>query len=458
MFLHKSIRGCILICTIILSTTACQPTPEKSAVQEKGNLNAVINENAADKNNNGEEQAITTEEQKVAFNVTAAKGKFTVNVDAMAIKPKVKNIPVVNVVRNDFKEADIKKLCKAFFGNNDILLERSIDEMSKEELQKMIDNLKGNSADPDSKLIMSKDPNYIKKLENLMKTAPDKVDVKPVTDFKFKEDTEFKKENNKTFTAKGKTDDGKEGRIFINTSNSTSTCNFTAAENSNSGYYVSETNYNYEHGKPSEDLKNTCKYSKEDAQKLSDEVLKKLGVSNEYGVSFVENAAWVQSGTSGGNVKNYQGYMLHYTRKYEGISENYDTYDGSDSIEEVNSLPYGYEKLTFLVSDNGVVQFDWSSPMKVEKVQASNVKTLDLKNIEESFKKQIPITYAATSKTTSVRVSELRFGYMRVKNVNEPTKFTLVPVWDFISDMYGRSSLMTVNAMDGSILDRRYGY
>lgn len=458
MFFHKSIKGCVMICTIIFFTTACQPTPKKSAVQEKGNLNAVISKNAKDKNNNENEQTIATEAQKVNFNVTAAKGKFAVNVDAMAIKPKVENIPVVTVIRNDFKEADIKKLCNAFFGNNDIFLERSIDEMSKEELQKMIDDLKGNQTDPNSKLLTSKDPNYIKKLENLLKTAPAKVAAKPVTDFKFKYDTEFKKENNKTFSAKGKTADGKEGKILINTSNSASTCNFTATENSNSGYYVSETNYIYEHGKPSKDLKNTCKYNKAAAQKLSDEVLKKLGVSNEYGASFVENAAWVQSGTDGKNVKNYQGYILHYTRKYKGISENYDTYDGSDSIEEVNSLPYGYEKITFLISDNGVVQFDWSSPMKVEKVQASNVKTLDLKNIEESFKKQIPITYAATSKNTSVLVSELRFGYMRVKNVNEPSKFTLVPVWDFISDMYGRSSLMTINAMDESILDRRYGY
>ncbi len=463
MSFQKKIKGCALICSIILFTTACQPTPKQTAVDEKGNLNSVISKSTVKENNN---QAETETNQKIKFDITAAKGKFKVNVDAAVIKPKLTNIPVVTVLRDDFNNEDVETLCKIFFGENDVYLNRSDEELSKEELQRKIDELKSYESDSGSKEDVSKDgalkskpnSNYIKMLESLLKTAPDHVDVSPVTKFALRKDKGLEKENSKTFSGKGKTNSGSEGNILINTSNYSSSCHFDRTEENGEGYYVTETNYIAEHGKPSQDFQNTCKYSREEAEAMCNNVLTKLGVSADYGLSYFENAAWVQSGTGGDNVKEYAGYVLHYSRIYKGITENYDVYDGSDSIEEVNSLPYAYEKLSFLISDNGIVQFEWNSPMKVDKVRAANVKILDLNSIENSFKKQIPIARASTDKDTSVQVTELRFGYMRVKNVNEPSKFTLVPVWDFISDLYGRTSLMTINAMDGTILDRRYGY
>lgn len=461
MSFHKRMKGGALLCAILLLTTACQPTPKDSAVQEKGNLDSVISENTVDKNDNDKNQNVTEQEQKVVFQVTAAKDKFKVKVDATAIVPKVKNIPVVNVVRNDFSQEDIKNLCRVFFGDHDIYRERAYDEMSKAELQKVIDDLKNKAADaasnpnPDKESEIYSKPNYLKSLEALLKKAPETVDVSPITDFKYKQDQSL--ENSKSFSAKGESIYGEEGTINFYTSDYASSCQFDRSKEGANGYYASETNYIAEHGN-TPNFDNICNYSREEAQQLSNEILEQLKISDKYGLSYMENAAFIQYGSGGSNVKNYSGYLLHYTRKYDGINENYDVYDGSDSIEEVNSLPYSYEKISFLVDDSGVVQFEWNSPMKVDKIQATNVKTLPLKKIEESFKKQIPITFASTSKETTVEVSEIRFGYMRVKNVNQPNLFTLIPVWDFISDMYGRTSLMTINAIDGSILDRRYGY
>ena len=45
---------------------------------------------------------------------------------------------------------------------------------------------------------------------------------------------------------------------------------------------------------------------------------------------------------------------------------------------------------------------------------------------------------------------------MRVRSKNAPDTYELVPVWDFFTDDF--ESLLTVNAIDGTIIDRNYGY
>ena len=47
---------------------------------------------------------------------------------------------------------------------------------------------------------------------------------------------------------------------------------------------------------------------------------------------------------------------------------------------------------------------------------------------------------------------------MRVQNENNENDFTLIPVWDVFSTQLGDYSLVTVNAMDGSIITRENGY
>lgn len=53
-------------------------------------------------------------------------------------------------------------------------------------------------------------------------------------------------------------------------------------------------------------------------------------------------------------------------------------------------------------------------------------------------------------------VSKITLGYMRVRSMNAPDTYELIPVWDFFEGEF--DSLLTVNAIDGTIIDRDYGY
>ena len=77
----------------------------------------------------------------------------------------------------------------------------------------------------------------------------------------------------------------------------------------------------------------------------------------------------------------------------------------------------------------------------------------------------IAVKYANTQST--ITIENIRFGYARIAEQNRSGSSLLVPAWDFfgtISDFNGISrsdygtSLITINAIDGSIIDRGLGY
>ena len=87
----------------------------------------------------------------------------------------------------------------------------------------------------------------------------------------------------------------------------------------------------------------------------------------------------------------------------------------------------------------------------------------------------LSLTYLeGRSLTLRCDITQIRLGYMRVQCINDPTKLQLVPVWDFFgsrkidSEYDGETysdttdwptwSFLTINAVDGSIIDRSLGY
>ena len=66
------------------------------------------------------------------------------------------------------------------------------------------------------------------------------------------------------------------------------------------------------------------------------------------------------------------------------------------------------------------------------------------------------------SETPTICLGKIVFGMMRVQNPDSDGEYTLVPVWDvfaYLSDgTLSASSMMTINAMDGSIISRNTGY
>ncbi|MBR6861504.1 MAG: hypothetical protein IKM73_09300, partial [Acidaminococcaceae bacterium] len=63
--------------------------------------------------------------------------------------------------------------------------------------------------------------------------------------------------------------------------------------------------------------------------------------------------------------------------------------------------------------------------------------------------------------------TDIRLGYLRVMRPDQPDMLTLIPVWDFYGTVtfngsfiqnWACHSWLTINAIDGTVIDRQYGY
>lgn len=167
-----------------------------------------------------------------------------------------------------------------------------------------------------------------------------------------------------------------------------------------------------------------------------------------------------------------QAYVFHFTRQLSGIPITYESrHDGRslDSINDEYTVPFRYESLQIVIGEEGIVAFSYESPYEVLPEAIGKTSLLPLEDIQTVIKRMLPLKYAANARAVPItlRAHSLVFGYTRVSMRNAPGRYMLVPAWDLmgtyqfgnddpINDAYG--SLLTINATDGTVIDRGFGY
>lgn len=139
-----------------------------------------------------------------------------------------------------------------------------------------------------------------------------------------------------------------------------------------------------------------------------------------------------------------------------------------------------HESCNFIVSDAGIETFSWRSPNSYTEVVTADTAMLPFDRIDEIFRKMILVQYESnaagntTGKLFSYHVDRVSLDLQRVLEQGSQDTGLLVPVWDFYGtfefwytngDHYGseieqgfRKPLLSINAIDGSIIDPREGY
>ena len=193
------------------------------------------------------------------------------------------------------------------------------------------------------------------------------------------------------------------------------------------------------------------------------------------------------------------GYGVHLYRVVDGIPITY-TYedggsitgedaeklsqarqameDGKDYVSEVVYWPY--EEIMIMYNNDGFHTFEWKNPYTIEDMSEEYVFLLpfsDISNIfEEMLLKKQADSFNNEGDTVTIQVDKVVLSYMRIRD-KDAKEGTLIPVWDFFGTKTFRNaageidlvvdnvydgvlpeSLMTINAMDGTIVDRWAGY
>ena len=176
-------------------------------------------------------------------------------------------------------------------------------------------------------------------------------------------------------------------------------------------------------------------------------------------------------------------YVLEYNRQFDGVMvDNSGGYMESDGWTggEYNLKTWSEEKIRVYVNDDGVVGFEYESPLELTDtvVEDSSIKSFD--EIKGIFEKMITVSCAQNNNPidvnspkdgtyTNYNINRVVLRYTRVSEQDSFSTGLMVPVWDFIGDVeYGDYSykvdpekdkvVLTINAIDGTIIDRTVGY
>ncbi|MDE7286036.1 MAG: hypothetical protein K2N55_04215 [Lachnospiraceae bacterium] len=169
------------------------------------------------------------------------------------------------------------------------------------------------------------------------------------------------------------------------------------------------------------------------------------------------------------------GYGFHFTRCLDGIPVTHTESEGT-TVEDGDISSWPYERIDIAFDQDGFAEFRWTDPYHLEKTSDEYVFLLpfaDIQNVfEEMMFKKTEDFWDEVQAEVTLQVNEVRLGYMRVMEKGNVMEGTMIPVWDFFGSetfRYGDMEealteerpyecLLTINAMDGTIIDRDLGY
>lgn len=180
------------------------------------------------------------------------------------------------------------------------------------------------------------------------------------------------------------------------------------------------------------------------------------------------------------------GYEFCFTRELDGIpvTPTWEILGAGKPDEAEYYMPWIEEEmLTILVTDQGIIRVDMGSPHTViQPLEQGLTELVPFDTIVEIAQSILPLKYVTRERTGEERVviDRVSFGYMRVRIPYDKEKFMLIPVWDFFGNScsYGAEydgatgtyvnryrlqsyvdrPVLTINALNGLVIDREYGY
>ena len=230
------------------------------------------------------------------------------------------------------------------------------------------------------------------------------------------------------------------------------------------------------HSLSEETLKGLAGISYEDAEKIAKEPIEKLGWD-------LELNGWgytaYYDGEGNPTEKNILdgGYIFYFTRVLDGMPiTNTSAYGGGLENHDSTLVPWSYERCEVIVGDDGIQKAEIFSPYNLEGIQTENVKLMDFDSIVKIYEQMMEVSNADISeleKQKTYHIKKIKLGYSRIYDPTvDSSSGILVPVWDFFggfdveTDGYSEqnngehstTSYMTINAIDGTVIDRGLGY
>ena len=507
----------IILFLITLILCSCQPSPSSPPIVNKGDdklmqiinaTNTPISTDNVNRATSNPTAGVTYDETNYTAPKTYTASLSSVNdmiqltIDATVSIPSVHQYPVIRVVPDDLTQEQADRYISVLLKGKTLYVPRTEREWSKDEIRKKILELKlgknSDLAESDPKEYQKFIAPELKLLEELLANAPEK-SQRLVSDGKFT--SPIMPTINPNSTNEEKELMKQRFELMKNTK-----CIFVQADMNNrdiadlgiikrnklniSMYFFTSSQKPGGAVYPITEDTNRISTSPERAQVLANALMNEMNLQN-FTVSAYGS---LPNGKNFEKAESYSDlpkcYVFYYTRNINGITatyvnENYsiDTKSETDKTDVYREY-WPSEVVTIYVDNEGIIGLTYSSPTKIVDTLNENVSLLPFDEIINRFKQQIIIggSWRIREHIISRRllIDRIELGMARISIRDKPDEYMYVPVWDFfgsciekydktvvdsnynenneyIEKTFGHSYL-TINAIDGSIIDRNLGY
>lgn len=461
----KKYMAMILIAAVLCSLMAgCQPTPKTKIIPQKEELNIESAETEETKNDLAEIPRHIEEPMR------ELNGVLSVEVNAEVTPPESGKTPVA-VLREGSADTERKiSMVKYLAQGEKPSYYRMIEEYSKGELEELVIRWKGGfnsdlyAADPQRYLEENKD--FIAYLESLCATAGEEPTI------------EYFDETAPQFDRSIEWDGGKKQKAQMSFSGSDNFMYYNCDQLYPQGNVLELSN----------DTNGGVTIPEAEARAQAEEFAKGMGFED-----FAVDAAglisypdkdekWNEGGSKFSEMPKC--YVYYFTRQIGGMTETYvNPYYANGASERYGDV-WEPEILEVTVADCGIVSAIKTSSTATVEVLEENAKILRFGEIMERFYESIEQNACFSEKPDvigrSISIGEIRLGGMRIIE-KDTQNYLFVPVWSFfgtVTETYAegcgdpgqmneknqiterdfRQCILTINAIDGSIIDRNQGY
>ncbi len=507
-----------LTCVMLAAcfTTACQPTPADAVVVGKDMREMLDKAKAPHDSSIGLRERLSVPDRFTGSAQDAA-GRFKAVMDADIVIPDVNDIPIVRVETQPFDHGTVEKIKDYFFDDGPYYDPEALSEETKTELIDILAKLKARKTELENKGMKPLHP----ELENGEETNEDSSPQSDASDVTAQMSAYNMLDvvNESIRVLEDKLPNALEQRHLVEVSDgwqigdpshermyfaqlnpeggmrtlnvyNGSLLDELYIENRrdydpNYGFYFTEDEWN-SFNDPDMDAANIAEaqslsfpsITMEQARQTADDFLKQAGIEgcvcerNEKVIGG-SGQTWGDAVRRGNLLK---GYRLQYVRMVNNVPVTYtDAESAWGDRNDQSFFFWNYERITFIIDDRGIAELQWKAPYKMLDTVVDSAAMLPFSDIAAIFKDKIVTTNACNvGEDRNMTFTEVRLGLMRVTEQNSTKQGLLIPVWDFFgtyTESVNRDgenytteiqiptrSYLTINAIDGAVIDRQQGY
>lgn len=477
---RKALLALIFIFIFSITFMACQKSPDYQAVIPKNNedLQRLIEETASPSLDPTQEISALDNSWKYEKNYNSGI-RLTINADVINIQPE--NVPVISIREKPFEDMNqmktiVENLCP------DYTIRESTGSLSKEAIEASIlfykemlykiehdnedhDLNNANSAiegpkgaNPDSFSNLSKKEQItliINDLEKQYQIAPS-IDRYPLPNYQMKKQDNGSSQNN-ILANNGKDFinidfvnwDYRKGSLFQYTNNTLSSSNSNVIES-----FILPSNWH-------------------STESLTNEIIFVDQIVKEHlGIEYM---------TLNALSKRTDGFDYYYVREVNGFPETYTPMNfGEQQTDTDDFIDLWRNEYLYIKTLHGsIVDIKWQNPSAIVNIDNDNVQVINYKTAQNIFLKQMDLMLSPNSSTEDgqayraffqdteeVNIVRIEFGLTKLLMQNSEDLYKLIPTWSFMgypklkdstadeTESGAQVCFVTINALDGSIVDR----